>query len=207
MIQVLLADSVWNSLEVTKLAVSALTPIVVLVLGLWVRRSLQAVETAQWFTQRHIEWKIQIYEEIAPMINDLYSFMTYRGSFKEKDPPSVIRIKRDLDRRAEIVAPVLGPEFLTAYKAFMDLCFKTYTGKNRDARLRTGFESRKDSWGTEWQVAWEQLFVNEESEKADRTEVGAAYERLMQVLASDLNLTRQAPGPCPEKSRQPGAQA
>jgi hypothetical protein len=136
------------------------------------------------------------------MINNLYCFMTYRGDFKEHDPPSVIRMKRNLDRRTEIVKPVFGSEFRAAYDAFIGLCFETYAGINRDARLKTGFGSRKESWGPEWQLGWEQLFIDDETQKADRDKLTAAYERLMQALASDLNLV--GIGARPEKrSLQP----
>jgi hypothetical protein len=38
----------WNSLEVVKLLTSALTPLTVFLLGIWVKRRLKRLEDIQW---------------------------------------------------------------------------------------------------------------------------------------------------------------
>jgi hypothetical protein len=63
------AQSTWNSLEITKLVIGALTPIFLLLLGVWVNRIAKRVETAQWANQKLIEKRIAIYDELAPLIN------------------------------------------------------------------------------------------------------------------------------------------
>ena len=57
--------SPWNSLEVVKLAVSVLTPIVLIILGIWVSRLARRLEQMQWANQTIIEWRIKIYARIS----------------------------------------------------------------------------------------------------------------------------------------------
>ncbi len=185
----LLAESAWTSLEAAKLVTSAVTPALILVLGVWVRRVFRAVELSHWLGQRQIEWRIKIYEDIAPKLNTLYCFMTYRGDFKEVEPPAVLVLKRDLDRRAAVYGPVLGAAFTREYARFMTDCFDAYQGKNRDARLRVGFASRKEAWGQQWQEAWEQLFADE-TRVTERAEIETAYSAVMGELAAGLSAPR-----------------
>ena len=59
--------SAWNSLEVTKLIVAALTPLAVVLLGIWVARATRRLEASQWVNQKLIEKRINLLEEILPL--------------------------------------------------------------------------------------------------------------------------------------------
>jgi hypothetical protein len=83
---------VWNSLEVVKLLVAALTPIVVGVGGYWINRRLKSLEAAQWSQQKIVERRIQAYDELAPSVNRLFCFFAYLGSWKETKPSEVISL-------------------------------------------------------------------------------------------------------------------
>ena len=50
--------AVWNSLEVAKLGVAALTPIPVAAIGYRINRRLKSLEAAQWAQQKIIERRI-----------------------------------------------------------------------------------------------------------------------------------------------------
>ena len=73
--------SVWNSLECVKLAVSVLTPVMVLIVGLWVKGLAQKLEDMQWANRTLVEWRIKVYDEVAPKLNDLLCYFTFLGNW------------------------------------------------------------------------------------------------------------------------------
>lgn len=127
-------NSTWNSLEVAKLFVSFLTPLVVLLVGVWVRKLLEKLESAQWVNQTVIEWKMRAYEEMAPALNDVFCYMLYVGSWKELTPPKILETKRFLDKKIAVLGPLFSDGPHVALREFMDLCFKTW----RRAQLGRG---------------------------------------------------------------------
>ena len=58
--------TLWNSLEVAKLLVSALTPLAVLTFGFWINRRLKRVEHLQWASQKVIEKRLVVFDQVAP---------------------------------------------------------------------------------------------------------------------------------------------
>lgn len=79
--------SVWNSLEVVKLLVGIITPMVVILLGILVTRLAKRMEALQWARRTIIEKRIQVYDEVAPQLNDLLCFFTLVGGWKDLTPP------------------------------------------------------------------------------------------------------------------------
>lgn len=152
--------SAWNSLEIVKLAVAALTPILVVVAGFWLNRRLKSVEQAQWSQQKIIERRIRAYDEIAPPMNDLFCFYCYVGGWKELTPPGVVHLKRDLDRVAHISAPLFDTQFLPRYNRLMDLFFSTFGNWGEDAKLKTLPDRRKQALPNQWDLAWDQCFAD-----------------------------------------------
>jgi hypothetical protein len=55
----------WNSLEIAKLAVGALTPIFLFILGYMVTNAARRVEQAQWANRKLIESRLELYERMA----------------------------------------------------------------------------------------------------------------------------------------------
>src|SRR5258708_428295 len=128
--------SVWTSLEVAKLIVSALTPFLLIIIGLWINRHLKSLDYLQWTNQKVTEKRIAVFEELAPKLNDLLCYFTFIGCWKELNPPDVIGRKRDMDRIVHVNAPLFSREFVKNYDAFISSCYKTYTGWGRDAKLK-----------------------------------------------------------------------
>jgi hypothetical protein len=185
------AQSPWNSLEVTKLVVDILTPLFLLFLGIWVNRIAKRVEAAQWTNQKVIEKRIAIYDELAPFINDLYCFYMCVGNWKELKPTDIVNIKRKLDKRIYIYAPLFSPKFLGDYNEFIGLCFQSFVGYGHDARLRTLIKhpvggDRRESSTEPWRSDWDALFTDKEI--ATLSEVRAGYENLMTQFADELGI-------------------
>lgn len=190
----------WSWLEVAKLAASLLTPVVVAIFGVYIHRVTKRFEQSQWRSQKLIEKRLTVYDDLAPLLNDLLCFFTYVGAWKEMDPPTAVALKRKVDKKIHLAAPLFSPGFFAVCMAFQNLCFETYAGWGVDARLRTQFKRRKDVWGTKWDTdAWEQLFSDEAS---DPQAIRAAYREVMEAFAADLGVVA-APA-VPHSGRVPG---
>ena len=149
-------------LEIAKLIVAALVPIVVVLVGWKLNRRLKAFEHAQWANQKLIEKKLQLFDEIMPKLNDLYCFYNFVGNWKDITPGDVMVIKRTLDKKINVYGAVLGKAFLEAYGRFMKCAFETYVGEGADAKIRsviTGFDGdRQMHCHYQWNLDWDQLF-------------------------------------------------
>ncbi len=200
--------NVWNSLEVAKLVVSALTPIVVVVLGIWIARITKRLEQHQWTSRRVIERRIDVYDEIAPLLNDLVVYFTFVGHWKELRPSQLIEAKRLLDRRVHISESLFSESFLSSYLSFIHLCFSTHQGWGVDARLRGDPRRHREAAGVSWDTAWVSFF-GQEHDWVDPAEVRFAYQKLMAVLSEELQLglhsrelpTGRVPGGATKRSR------
>src|SRR4051812_43380233 len=113
-----MAAAEWSSLEVAKLIVTASIPLVVVLLGLVVSRAARRVEDAQWANRKVIERRLDLYDEMATALNDLYCFFALVGTFREVDPPKAVARKRQLDKTFHVNEYLMGPEFGERYAAF-----------------------------------------------------------------------------------------
>jgi hypothetical protein len=182
---------VWNSLEVMKLLVSALTPLAVLGFGFWFNRRMKKFEHLQWAHQKVIERRIKIYEEVVPQLNDLLCYFTYVGCWKDLTPLEVVKVKRALDRTMHVNAPLFPETVSHLYRNFIGLCYQSYTGWGRDATLRTKFERRREAAGDDWKASWEEHFAS--GDQTDPNQVRSAYTALVKGLASEMGVGLQRP--------------
>ena len=183
-------QSTWNSVEITKLFVDALTPILIVFLGIWVNRIAKRFEQAQWTNQKLIEKRITIYDELAPMINDLYCYFMCVGNWKELTPVQIVELKRKLDKKIYVYVSLFSEQFVRVYHEFIHECFETYTGAGHDAKLRTLLDhptggDRTKSSSVAWQSDWEKLFSTNAS---PLDQVRTAYETLMSRFAEELGV-------------------
>jgi hypothetical protein len=178
-------NSPWNSLEIAKLAVSLFSALIFLYLGLRVNRAAQQLEASQWINQKIIEKRLALYDQIAPLLNDLYCFYVRVGGWKEVTPPQVIEIKHRLDRLVSVNSPLFSNNFRRAYDQFMLLCFDMLVAENRDAQLRTLTDQRTALPG--WREEWQPMF-SEPSSCPPPYQVLAAYEELMARFAKELGI-------------------
>lgn len=178
-------------LEVARLVVSALTPLSVITIGFCLNRRMKRIEHLQWASQKVIEKRLRIYEEITPMLNDALCFFNYIGNWQEITPPEMIKLKRKLDKIAYINAPLLPPEFMLHYNNFMNACYSTYQKWGAAAGLRTPWKIRQEAAqvaGLPWEPEWSKFFVEDETQCADPQEVRAAYGRLISYFVTELGI-------------------
>ncbi len=175
----------WNWLEVAKLAAGLLTPAVIGVGGIYIHRVTKQFEHTQWRSQKLIEKRLAVYDEMAPKLNDLLCYFTYVGSWRDFDPSHIVNLKREIDKQFHLAAPLFSSEFFEAGKAFQECCFETYTGWGENAKLRTQYvrrsEARADSWKTEWDT-----YFSDKPKTPE--EIRAAYKRVMESFAHDIGV-------------------
>jgi hypothetical protein len=185
-----MSPAIWNSLEVVKLLIAALTPVAVAVFGLWISRHLKRVEALQWANQKVIEKRLAVYSELAPLLNDLYCYFDYIGDWKMKDPVSVLALKRSRDRLVHVNAPLFSERFRTADARFIDLHFipgplDEYAST---AKIKTDLNGRKELYrvrGEPWDTQWDSYFASRADTTA-RKAILDGYWTMMGVFAREL---------------------
>lgn len=178
---------VWNTLEIAKLLVSALTPLLLLLIGLWINRSLKRLEYLQWTNQKVTEKRIAVFEELAPLLNDLLCYFTFVGCWKDLNVPEIIERKRKMDRIVHVNAPLFSKEFSDRYHDFIEACYSTYSGWGKDAKLRTLPERRKAAAGGAWKPEWDGYFADAK-DCSDPKVVRSKYETLMSCFSEELGV-------------------
>lgn len=178
--------SPWNSLEIVKLIVAALTPIFIIVVGFWLNKRMRRIEQLQWSNQKIIEKRIAFYDKVVPLINDLLCFYTYVGRWKELTPEDIIQIKRELDREFYIYAPLFPAKIFDKYAAMIRLCFKMHSGWGESAKLLSLFDKRKEAFGEKWSLDWDKLFLPNEMKSPQLLQT--SYNELVKSLADSLGL-------------------
>ena len=83
--------SAGNTLEAAKLFASLVTPVLVLILGIVINNSVKAAE-------RSMSLRSELYKTIGGELNDIYSYLSFVGGWKELTPAEVIARKRAVDK-------------------------------------------------------------------------------------------------------------
>jgi hypothetical protein len=175
----------WNSLEITKILAGLLTPLVLACVGIYVHRVTKRYEHTQWQSQKLIEKRLAIYDDLAPHINDLLCYFTYVGLWRDLDPPEIVKLKRVIDKKIYLGAPLFSADFFVACMEFQNKCYETYNGWGRDASLKTKIKRRREARPDDWKPEWEELFSTTISEPDD---VRNAYRHVMEVFARDIGV-------------------
>lgn len=182
----------WNSLEVMKLLVSGLTPVILAFIGLYLNRMLKKFEHRQWRNQKLIEKRLNIYDDLAPLLNDLLCYYTYIGSWKDFTPEQIVEKKRIIDKKLYIAAPLFSKNFFSEIMTFINLCFKPFQGWGHNAKLLTATERRKEVFAKqgekEWDKKWDELFITNANEVTDPQKIKESYFRIMKVFSDDIGL-------------------
>src|SRR5262249_50217103 len=161
-------------------------------LGIIVNRAARRVEDVQWANRKLIERRLDLYEEMAPLLNDLFCFFALVGDFRQIDPPQAIALKRQLDKLFYVNKFLFSASFARRYEILMNLCFETFVGIARDARIHVDPQIQMDEVGIDrWQDAWQHLFSPEE-ERSSRDRIKDAYMQLMQTFADELGVRESA---------------
>jgi len=179
------------AIEILKLAVGALTPLLLALVGFSINRNLQRLAAAQWANQKAVEKRLLIFDQIAPGLNDLYCYVTFVGNWKELTPKQIVELKRTVDKTIYVNAALFPRFVIRSYNYFIHHCFRTYTGPGHDAKIRTRIVSddgdRRKYSSAPWQANWDEQFVDV-SEVLPKEAVKNAYFALSRDLSVALGL-------------------
>lgn len=190
--------SLWNSLELSKIVVGALTPIAIFFFTYQTNRTQIKEEQAKETRVREethdrerfvqvTKQRIVLWSEISPLMNDLYCYFLYVGHWKEIAPDQVVATKRKLDKLIHANSPFFSPEFLNKYSLFMSSVFKTGNSWGEDAKLRSPPIREKDK-------GKEHMFEQTDPGFLDNTEyIHNAYFEWLSFAAEEMDLRVKAP--------------
>jgi hypothetical protein len=154
-----LAESTWNSLEVAKLAVGVLTPLLLVGLGVLINRTGRRVENAQWSNRRVLDRRLELYDDMAEPLNDLYCFFRLVGGFREIKPPRALELKRELDKIFHVNRFLFSPRFAELYEQLMQTYFRTFTGTGQSAKIKSPVDiQQRERTVAHWKQEWDALF-------------------------------------------------
>jgi hypothetical protein len=185
-----MADS-WNSVQIVTVIVAAATPVTVAVLGVIFARASRKIEQVQWANQTVVTRRLDVFDKLAPGLNQLLCFATFVGTWKDIDPRKAIAIKRDLDQTMYANKVLFSDELFAAYHRFMSVLFDMFGTTGADAKVRAPIES---NWGTRRDLQWwndvmSRLFTDEAVSLDDIQE---AYDALGEQFRANLYVTHQA---------------
>lgn len=175
----------WNWLEIAKLGSGLLMPAALAIFGIYIHRVTKRFEHFQWQSQQLIGKRLTIYDDIAPLLNDLLCYFTYVGCWRDLDPPAVVSMKRVLDKKIYIASPLFTEEWFKSCQNFQNFCFETYTGWGRDASLRTHSDRRQQARANDWNSDWDTYFSRNVPNPDD---IRAAYSRVMEAFTRDIGI-------------------
>ena len=150
-------------------------------------------DTRKTLNQELIKKRIDLYDEVAPRLNDLLCSFLAVGQWKTLPPPIVLQRKRDLDRFIHVYGPLFSQVVVDQYKVFIHKCFRTFTGSGRNALLRADRSHLQKEWGEAWQPDWDEQFVGSRDVVTER-ELRAEYSKLMVELAAGIGTPRRKRG-------------
>jgi hypothetical protein len=184
----------WNSIEIATLAVAAVTPLTVAVVGYFVARAGQRHGHVQWANQTVLTRRLEIFNQVAPALNQLLCFATFVGGWKEITPQDAIALKRKVDEIMYTNRVLFSAELVEAYRDFMGALFAMWATTNADAQLRTPIASQ---WGDRRSFGWwaedtmAALFSVDNPGSTE--EIQATYNRLAERFREDLYVTADSP--------------
>lgn len=173
-------------IEYAKLLASLITPVVILVLGIWVKRIAIEYERRISLNDRIIEKRVNIYETIGKDLNDIYVFLIQVGQWKELTPMEVIKKKRNVDKIMYINRPYWSDSAFDSYAAFMAASFETWTGVGEDAKIIAYTEEFEEL--PQWNAGWASYFSSKEP---DTNSIRQTYRNLMRIFSEQFGFIQE----------------
>lgn len=165
-----------------KLAVAALTPLVTGLVGVFVLRMGTRIETTRHLHQRLLSRRLDVFEEVAPKLNDIHCFYQAIGHWAELSPDEIIRRKRAVDRVLQVHRYLFGSEFWGAYQRFERAHFEMFAAVGQHARLRLDAPHMRARMGDQFKSEWTGAAS---AVNGSHQEQRAEYDSLMRALGDE----------------------
>ncbi len=184
--------SYWNSLEIAKLLVTIVSTLIVGLIAWFLERFVSRAYRTILLNQKVVEQRLDVYNQVVPLLNDLYCYHTFVGHWKTLTPQQILDIKRNLDKQIHIYKFLFSDKFFSRYSNFIDLCFETRTGFGEDAKLLTPMDKHlegvADGEKQAWQDEYAHMFFDKLEKYPTKSKIREAYQELMDDFASKLGL-------------------
>ena len=180
-----LTEQVWKYLKIALIIIATLAPLIIAFIVFRYKRIIRRLNRKYESDQKIVEKRIEIYDRIAPKLNDILSFYCYNGNWKEISPIDVLRIKRELDREINVYTPLFSDGLDKKYNDFMRLCFVSFSGWEHEEKIKSLFEIRQEH-NVEWDHDWINFFDTKNVIDAIRMKEG--YNELTAFFKKELNL-------------------
>lgn len=181
---------IWNSLEIVKLFVLALTPVVIVGLTFWINSRLKAVDQRSRESDRVTQKRVELYDEIGIKANKIFAYIWYVGTWKETNPKEILDLKRELDTTIHTYQPWFSKGFYKCYRKFVSVAFDEYQCHGKDAKIRTTLRDRERFYPEQWASQWNELILDEAA-----GEIQEAYRSLLEGISIELGLDRNSLAP------------
>lgn len=172
--------SPWNSLEIAKLIVSISLPITVVAFGFMTKDALLDREHKIRLSEKVLEKRQEIYEQVRVPLNNIYSYIEEVGSYKKMTPSTINDDRRKLHATMHTQRAYWSAHTFSAYLDYMDnVAFKTWQGVTKDAVIQDSPGQKKSL--PSWKEHWEERFSGNQDPNHKR-----AYNKLINFIATDL---------------------
>jgi hypothetical protein len=170
-------------LEYTRVGISALTPIMTGVIGLIVLRLGTKLDTSKQLHQELLRKRLQLFEDVAPKLNDIFCFYQSIGHWAELSPEEIIRRKRSIDRVIQVNRYLFRSDFWDEYRRFEEAHFEMFVAAGQPARLRLDMQHVRKLVGHAFKDEW-LPFVS--AKPGDHEEQRRHYHALMEILGREV---------------------
>lgn len=172
-----------HKLEVWKVLVSILTPIVLIALTFVVNNSIQERGALLKREEQVLAEKQKIYAELGRRLNVIYIYIADVGDFKSYTPPRIVEMKREIDRQFFMYRPYWSETTEKSFNAFMKAAFQTYVGAGKPAMINAKPSQKIAAYDVDklqWDPNWNDYFT-----KIIDPEIEAKYYALVNSLLAD----------------------
>lgn len=181
-VEVQLKQSAKDWTDHAKVVAELLAPLTTAFFGIWILLITKRLERAQWYNQKLVEKRIEVWDRVGAPINDIFCYCIRVGRWKQFEPPKVIEKKRTADQQIYLSRPYFSPQFFRCYQAFIHSCFETFQGHGEDAKLKTAIDEHKNV--RDWNPAWDNLFYKSPGVE---TEQIRSYNALINQACHDFS--------------------
>ena len=179
---------IWTSLEIAKFAVSLITPFLVGIITLFIARYTAKMEKYKSLNTELVKYRLKIFKEISPLLNDLFCFFTFVGKWKELDINTIIDHKRKCDKLIYINKSLFSDDFFNSYKTFMKNYFKMWNEVGQDAKIKIDKNKFIEHWDE--QPAYNKKWLDIISDEPTETKtLKSSYYDLMKSFSKEVGLT------------------
>jgi|SoiMethySBSTD1v2_1073268.scaffolds.fasta_scaffold508600_3 hypothetical protein len=171
-------------LEYARLAVSALTPLMTLVVGILVVHLGTKLDATKQLHAELLRKRLSLFEDIAPKLNDIHCFFLAVGHWAELTPDEVIRRKRAIDRSIQINRYLFRSDFWESYHRFELAHFEMFAAVGQPARLRMDMDYIRERLGDHFKKEW--MPAVSTGKPGNHEEQRRLYQALMHILGNEI---------------------